>query len=81
MAIQIEDFHLVKVTWRDAVSHEDWTEDILTESPYVFTVGYLLRQDEESITVTTSITTHPEHYSGQTLIPTGMIVNVEEIDD
>lgn len=66
----------VKIHWRDATSVDEWT-DMTTISPechMIETIGHLVIEDEDTITVALSFDAKGEAYSNFIHIPKGMVV-------
>lgn len=68
---------ILLVTWLDAESIDGWTEgdQIDHEIAPVVSIGFLLKEDPESITLALNHDTKNDSYSCIMKIPAGMIVN------
>ena len=66
----------VKIHWRDAVSVDEWTSaaDIVSESALIETLGILINETEEIITVALNHDQSNDSYSCFINIPKGWIV-------
>lgn len=81
-------YHLVRVSWNDAVSHDGWDTleqaSALRPHPCV-TVGICVHHDDECLVVAGSYGHEGNHeasgaeFSGVMCIPSGMIVSVEQM--
>ncbi len=67
-------YPLVEVRWLDAQTSHGWEDqtEVDSEVPVVTTVGFLLKETEESIVIASSVGQDKTHNSRIT-IPTGMI--------
>lgn len=79
--IKTKNLSIVYVKWIDA-SHADgegWKliKDYKPQYDPVESVGFLVHEDERSITLAVSV--YEEHYGSEMLIPKGMIIHREDV--
>lgn len=67
-------FPLVEVNWLDAQTSHGWEDkdEIDSEVPVVTTIGFLLKETEDSVVIASTIGQDKTHNS-RILIPIGMI--------
>ncbi len=71
-------YPLVRIQWYDAESSHGWEEDtaLTTDNPLVTTVGFLIKDDEKSVIVASTIDPTNRHTNARLKIPKGMIESV-----
>lgn len=74
---------LVVVVWKDIISRADWAgeiDEILgdIEPILCLTVGWIIRDDDETLTLADSAT-RDKTYGGLTSIPKSVVVEVDEL--
>jgi hypothetical protein len=78
-------FKVVKVTWRDIVDdHNEWHHgDFQLEPVTVVTVGMIWRKTKAQITLVRDVYWSGTEYvtGGRVVIPTGVIVGIDELDE
>jgi hypothetical protein len=75
---------IVIVEWVDAHSEDGWHDvgkAIKATPPVMHTVGYLLRQDEEVVTITATLDSESDCCSGRWTIPTCCVKSVTKVDN
>jgi len=73
--------NLVKVDWIDSETHMGWESaaEFMDKLNTVTTVGYLVYENEEQITIASSYDPEAEHYNSVIRIPKVCVTNREEI--
>ena len=74
---------IVKVTWIDSSSDSSWhTLDVIEKfeiKPDMFSIGYLTRNDDEMVVVSSNIGRW--NYSGSTIIPKRCVVDIKVLEE
>lgn len=75
----MSDKELIAVTWKDACSHDPWThvDEISSELSIIFTVGMLVKETDETITIALNHDVSSDSFSCFIHIPQAWIVKRE----
>lgn len=79
--MKINNFPAVYVKWLDAQSHDDWMsiEDLEDNLPEIHTVGFLIKESSEMITVVQNYDSSNNQISMVMEIPRSWCVEVKQI--
>ena len=76
------EYPMVKITWVDAVSADDWedTAHIAKSCPEITTLGYLIFENDEVLSVAMQLDPTNEKHSMSMTIPNFWIKNLEYLE-
>lgn len=71
------------VTWKDAVSEDAWKnfDEILPHYHVIETVGFVIKDTEEVLTVSLNHDVESDNYSCTIHIPQGMVISRVELSE
>ena len=73
---------IISIVWTDAVGREGWLErsDIHTEPSVIQVVGFLLKEDDNQITIFQAYDEADDKYENYITIPKAMIKQINRFD-
>ena len=70
---------IAEVTWTDSATADGWDDEIIEAAYEVYSVGYIIKEDDRQIVISQAISLTHNPFCNQTVIPKIAVTKIRDL--